>query len=211
MDWELDDKESRAPKNWYFWTVVLDKTLESPLNCKEIKPVHPKGNQSWIFIGRIDAETETLILWPPDVKNWHIRKDPDAGKDWRQEEKGSEEDEMVGWHNRLNGCEFEYTPGVRDGQRGLVCCISWGSKESDIAERLNWTELKPIRVSHSIVSDSLWPENCSPPGSSVHGILQARILEWVAIPFSTKSFRSRNQTLQAVLYSEPPGKPKLSR
>ena len=105
--WELDYKESWVPKNWCFWTVVLEKTLESPLDSKKILSVHPKGNQSWIFIGRTDAETETLILWSPDVKNWLIWKDPDAGKDWRQEEKGTTEDEMVGWHHRLNRHEFE--------------------------------------------------------------------------------------------------------
>ena len=104
--WELDYKESWAPKNWCFWTVVLEVTLESPLDCKEIQPVHPKGNQFWIFIGRTDAEAETPILWPPDAKNWLIRKDPDSGKDWRWE-KGTTEDEMVGWHHQLNGHEFE--------------------------------------------------------------------------------------------------------
>ena len=101
--WELDYKENWASKNWCFWTVVLEKTLESPLDCNEIQPVHPKGNQSWIFIGRTDAEAETPILWPPDVMNWLIWKDPDAGKDWRREEKGPTEDEMVGWHHWLNG------------------------------------------------------------------------------------------------------------
>ena len=101
--WELDYKESWVPKNWCFWTVVLEKILESPLACREIKPVHPKGNQSWIFIGRTDAEAETPILWSPDVKNWLIRKDTYAGKDWRQEEKGTTEDEMVGWHHWLSG------------------------------------------------------------------------------------------------------------
>ena len=105
--WELYHKESWAPKNWCFWTVVLEKTLESPLDCKKIQPVHPKGNQSWVFIGRTDAEVETPILWPPDVKSWLIRKDPDAGRDWGQEEKGPTEDEMAGWHHRLNGHEFE--------------------------------------------------------------------------------------------------------
>ena len=105
--WELDYKESWAPKNWCFWTVVLEKTLESPLDCKEIQPVHPKGNQSWIFIGRTDVEAETLTLWPPDAKNWLTWKAPDAGKVWRREEKGTTEDEMVGWHHRLNGHEFE--------------------------------------------------------------------------------------------------------
>ena len=105
--WELDYKEIWSLKNWCLWTVVLEKTLESPLDCKEIQPVHPKGNQSWIFMGRTDAEAEAPILWPPDVKNWLIWKDPDAGKDWREEEKGMTEDEMVGWHYRLNGHEFE--------------------------------------------------------------------------------------------------------
>ena len=121
-------KESWVPKNWCFWTVMLEKTLVSPLDCKKIQPVHPKGNQSWIFIGRTDAEAETPILWPPDVKNWLIGKDLDAGKDWRQEEKGTTEDEMVGWHHQLSGHEFEWTPGVGDGQRGLVCCSPWGCK-----------------------------------------------------------------------------------
>ena len=137
--WELDyKKESWALKNWCFWTVVLEKTLESPLDCKEIKPVHSKGNQSWIFIGRTDAEVETPILWPPDVKTWLIGKDPDAGKDWRQEEKGTAEDEMVGWHHRLNGHEFEQAWGVGDGQGGLACCSPWDHKESDMTEWLNW-------------------------------------------------------------------------
>ena len=138
--WELDYKESWVLKNWCFWTVVLEKTLENPLDCKEIQPVHPKGNQSWIFIGRNDAEAETPILWPPDVKNWFIGKDPDARKDWRQEEKGTTEDEMVGWLHRLNGHEFEYVQGVGDGQGSLVCCNPWGCKESDMTERMNWTE-----------------------------------------------------------------------
>ena len=113
--WELDHKESWAPKNWCFWTVVLEKTLESPLDCKEIQPVNPKGNQFWMFIGRTDTEAETPILWPPDAKNWLIGKDPDAGKDWRQEEKGMTEDEMVGWHHQLDGHEFEQALGVGNG------------------------------------------------------------------------------------------------
>ena len=124
--WELDYKESWV-QNWCFWTVVLEKTFESPLDCKEMQPVHPKGDQSWVFIGRTDAEAETPILWPPDVKSWLIRKDPDAGKDWRRE-KGTTEDEMVGWHHRLDGHEFEQTPGVGDGQRGLACCSPWGHR-----------------------------------------------------------------------------------
>ena len=131
---------SWAPKNWCFWTVVLEKTLESPLNCKEIQPVHPKRDQSWVFIGRTDAEVETPILWPSDVKSWLIWKDPDAGKDWEQE-KVMTEDEMVGWHHQLNGHGFWWTPGVGDRQGGLACCGSWGHRESDMTEQLNWTEL----------------------------------------------------------------------
>ena len=130
--WELDYKESGEPKNWCFWTLVLGKSLENPLDCKEIQPVHPKGNQSWIFIEKTDAEAETLLLWPPDAKSWLIGKDPDAGKDWGREEKGMTEDEMVGWHHRLDGHEFEQAPGVGDGQGSLVCCSPRGHKESDM-------------------------------------------------------------------------------
>ena len=133
--WELDYKESRTPKNWCFWTVVLEKTLESPLGSKEIKPVNPKGNQSWIFIGRTD--TETPILWPPDVKKWLIGKDTDAGKDWREKEKGMAENEIVGWHHWLNGHESEQTLGDSEGQGSLACCSAWGPKESDRTEWLN--------------------------------------------------------------------------
>ena len=140
--WELDYEESWVPKNWYFWTVVLEKSLESPLDCKEIQLVHPKGDQSWVFIGRTDAEAETPILWPLHAKSWLIGKDSDAGWDWGQEDKGTTEDEMAGWHHRLNGHEFGWTPGVGDGQGGLVCCSSWGRKESNTTEQLNWTELK---------------------------------------------------------------------
>ena len=135
--WELDYKESWAPKNWWFWTVVLQKTLESLLDCKEIQPVCPKGNQSWIVIGRNDAEAETPILWPPDVKNCLIVKGPDAGKDWRQEQKGTTEDEMVGCHYWLNGHEFEQALRVGDDQGSLACCSPWGHKESDTTDRLN--------------------------------------------------------------------------
>jgi len=141
----LHYKESWAPKNWCFLTVVLEKRVpESPLDCKEIQSVHPKGDQSWVFIGRTDAEVETPILWPSDAKSWLILKDPDAGKDWGQEEKGITEDEMVGWHHWLNGHEFGWTPGVGDGQGGQACCSSWGRKESDTTEQLNWTELKKL-------------------------------------------------------------------
>ena len=139
--WELDYKENWAPKNCCFWTVVLEKTLESPLDCTEIQPVHPKGDQSWIFIWRTDAEAEDSIFWPPDVKNWLIWKDPDAGKDWRQEEKGMTEDEMVGWHHQLNGHKFVQALGAGDRQGSLACCSPWGHKESDTTEWLNWTEL----------------------------------------------------------------------
>ena len=123
-----------------FWTIVLEKTLESPLNSKEIQPVHPKGNQSWILMGRTDAEAETPILCPSEVKSWFIGKDPDAGQDGGQEEKGTTEDETVGWHHRLNGHEFGWTPGVGDGQGSLVCWSPQGHKELDMTEWLNWTE-----------------------------------------------------------------------
>ena len=139
--WELDCEESRAPKNWCFWTVVLEKTLESPLDCKEIKLVRPKGDQSWMFIGRTDVEAETPILWPHHAKSWLFGKDPDAGRDWGQEEKGMTEHKMAGWHHRLNGHEFGWTLRVGDGQEGLACCSSWGHGESDTTERLNLTEL----------------------------------------------------------------------
>ena len=137
---ELDHKVGQAWRNWCLQTAALEKTLESPLNSKEIKPVNPKGNQPWIFIGRTDAEAEASILWPADANNWLIRKDPDAGKDWRQEEKGTTEDEMVGWHHRLNGHEFKQAPGVmmdreawRAAVHGVTKCCTWLS---------NWTELK---------------------------------------------------------------------
>ena len=138
--WQLDYKERWTPKKWCFWTVVLHKTLESALDCKDIQPVHPKGNQSWIFIGRTDAEAETPVLWPPDVNNWFIGKDPDAQKDWRWEEKGTTEAEMVGWHHQLNVHEFEQSPGVGDGQGSLECCSPWARKELDMTEWPDWTE-----------------------------------------------------------------------
>ena len=141
---ELDYEESWVPKNWCFWTVVLEKTLESPLDCNEIQPVHPKGDQSWVFIGRTDVEADTPIFWSPDAKSWLIWKDPDARKDWGQEEKGTTEDKRVGWHHRLNEHGLGWTPGVGDGQGGLVCCGSWGRKVLDMTEQLNWTELIPL-------------------------------------------------------------------
>ena len=139
--WELDYEESWAQKNWFVWTVVLEKTFESPMDCKEIQPVHPKEDQSWVLTARTDFEAETPILWPPDAKSWLIWKDPDAGKDWGQEEKGRTENEMVGWHHRLNGHGFGWTLGVGDGQGGLAQCSPWGCKELDTTEQLNWTEL----------------------------------------------------------------------
>ena len=138
--WELDYKENWVLKNWRFWSVVLEKTLESALDCKEIKPIDPKGNQSWIFIGRTDAEAEAPILWPPSVKNWLIGKDPNAEKDWRQEQKGMTEDEMVGWHHWLDGHEFQQVLEVGNGQGSLVCFSPWGCKELDMTEWLNLTD-----------------------------------------------------------------------
>ena len=133
--------------------MVLEKTLESPLDCKEIQPVHSKGDQPWVFFGRNDAKAETPVLWPPHVKSWLTGKDSDAGRDWEQEEKGITEDEMAGWHHRLDGHEFEWTTGVGDGQGGLACCYSWGCKDSDTTEQLNWTELNPKREeSHPLCS-----------------------------------------------------------
>ena len=155
---ELDHKESWVLKNWCFWTVMLETTLESPLDCKEIQLIHPKRNWSWVFIGRTDVEAETPILWPPDGKSWLIGKDPDARKDWGQE-KGTTEDEMAGWHHWLNGHEFGWTLGVGDGQGGLACC---GHKQFDTTEQLNWTELNICShlvyylVSHFYFGISYW-------------------------------------------------------
>ena len=137
----LNCEESWALKNWCFWIVVLEKTLESPLDCKEIQPVHSEGDQPWVFFGRNDAKAETPGLWPPHVKSCLIGKDSDAGRDWGQEEKGTTEDEMAGWHHWLDGRESEWTPGVGDGHGGLACCNSWGRKESDTTERLMWSDL----------------------------------------------------------------------
>ena len=139
---ELDCEEGWVPKNWFFWTLVLGKTLESLLDCKEIQPVHSEGDQHWDFFGRNDAKAETPVLWPPHVKGWLFGKDFDAGRGWGQEEKGTTEDEMAGWHYWLNGCECVWTPGVGDGQGGLVCCNSWGHKQLDMIERLIWSDLK---------------------------------------------------------------------
>ena len=138
--WGLYCEESWAPKNWCFWTVVSEKTLESPLDCKEVQPVHSEGDQAWVFFGRTDAKAETPVLWPPHAKSWLIGKDSDAGRDWQQEEKGMTEDEMAGWHHWLDGRESEWTLEVGDGQGGLVCWDSRGHKDLDTTEQLNWTE-----------------------------------------------------------------------
>ena len=164
--WELDCEESWALKNWCFCTVVLEKTLESALDCKKVQPVHPKGDQSWVFINRTDVEAETPIIWPPDAKSWLIWKDPDAGKNWGQEEKGMTEDEMVGWHHQLNGHGFRWTPGVGDGQGGQACYSSWGRKESDTTEQLNWTELILCRLGKVIWKLEVWLEKAMAPHSS---------------------------------------------
>ena len=244
--WELDCEEGWAPKNWWFWTVVLEKNLESPLDSKEIQPVHSEVDQPWDFFGRNEAKAETLVLWPPHAKSWLIGKDSDVGRDWGQEEKGTTEDEMAGWHHWLDGCESKWTQGVGDGQGGLACCDSWGHKESDMTERLIWSDISQVSYVHDnnlpdfillpqrhiyflhtlLYSSHLslpplphtpsplpclsmhgsrdissWvhaaaakslqscltlcdPIDYSPPGSSVHGISQARILEWAAISFS---------------------------
>ena len=147
--WELDCEESWVLKNWCFWTVVLDKTLESPLDFKKIQPVKTKGNQSWIFIGRTDAKAEAPILWPSDAKNWLLRKDPGVGKDWRHDKKGTTEDEIAGWYHWFNGHEFEQALGVGDGQGGLACCSPRGHKELDTTEWLNWNDFAHERIVNS--------------------------------------------------------------
>ena len=139
--WTIKKAERQRIDAFELWSW---RRLSSPLDCKEIQPVHAKGNQSWIFTERTEAETP--ILWPPDVKNWLIGKDPDAGKDWRWEEKGTTEGKMVGWYHRLNRHEFEYTLGVRDGQGGLTCCSPWGCKESEMTEWLNWKVLSSYTI-----------------------------------------------------------------
>ena len=156
--WELDCEEGWVPKNWWFWTVVLEKPLErleSPLDCKEIQLVHSKGDQPWHFIGRNDAKAETPVLWPPHTKSWHIGKDSDAGRDWGQKEKGTTEDDVVGWHHWLDRCESGCTPGVGDVQGGLACCDSWGHKESYTTEWLNWTELNRTEALNCLKSWNL--------------------------------------------------------
>ena len=153
--WELNCEEGWVLKNWRFWSVVLEKTLESALDCKEIQPVHSEGDQPWDFFGRNDAKAETLVLWPPHAKSWLIAKDSDAGRDWGQEGKGTTEDEMAGWHHWLDGRESEWTLGVGDGQRDLACCDSWGRKELDTTERLIWSDLTRFMLHHFFYCFSL--------------------------------------------------------
>ena len=152
-------RKKLSAKNWSFCTVVLEKTLESFLDCTVIQPIHPKGYQSWVIIGKTDVETETPIFWPPDAKSWLIGKDPDAGKYWGQEEKGTTEEDMVRWHHQLSGRGLRWTPRVGDGQGGLVCCNSWCRKESDTTNKLNWLPLSfSVKTSPSVfpfVSSSL--------------------------------------------------------
>ena len=181
--WTVKKAECRRIDAFELW--CWRRLLRVPWTARRSNQSILMENQSWIFIGRTAAEAEIPILWPPDAKNWLIWKDPDTGKDWRQEEKGTTEDEMVGWHHWLNGRESEWTPGVGDGQGGLACCDSWGRKESDTTERLNWTELNHLGLFWSCLVTKLWPTlcDCKLPGSSVHGISQARILEQVAISF----------------------------
>ena len=160
--WELDREEGRALKNWCFWTVVLEKTLESPLDCKEIQPVHSEGDQSWDFFGRNDAKAATPVLWPPHAKSWLIGKVSDAGRDWGQEEKGTIEDEMAGWHHWLDGCEFEWTPGDGDGQGGLTLQFMGSQRVGrDWATELNWTELKNQQLKEKLykISNNFWWRN----------------------------------------------------
>ena len=145
--WELDYKESWTPKNWCFWTVLLEKTLESPSDYKEIQPVNAKGNQFWIFIGRTGAEAKTPIVWPPDEKSWLIRKENHAGKDWRQEETGTTEDKMLGWHRRLDGREFEQALEAGGGRGSLACCSPWGHWESDTTEQLKNSKRLSLSIS----------------------------------------------------------------
>ena len=154
---DVDYEESWVLKNWCYWTVVLEKTLESPLDCKEIQLVHSEGDQRWDFFGRNDAKAETPVLWPPHAKSWRIGKDSDAGRDWGQEEKGTTEDEMAGWNHWLDGRESQWTPGVGDGQGCLAGCNSWGRKESDMTEWLNW--LTDSSRAHSLNGSQ--PQNVS--------------------------------------------------
>ena len=180
--WKLDHKESWALKNQCFWIMLLNKTLESPLDCKDIQPVSPKGNQSWIFIGRTHAEAEIPILWPLDAKNWLIWKDHDAGKDWSWEEKGMTEDEMVRWHHQLTGHEFEFTLAVGDGQGGLACCSPWITKSQTGLS--NWTELNYIAfplIPSELFYYSICSIGCSQPGDGKIVVCPTDRLNWTEL------------------------------
>ena len=212
--WELDYKESWVLKNWCFWTVVLEKTLESPLECKEIQPVHPKGDQSWVFIERTDVEAETPVLWPPDVKSWLIWKDPNAGKVWGQE-KGMTKDEMVGWHHWLNGHGFGWTLGVGDGQGGLVCCDSWAHRVGhNLATELNWIKYRGKTNIYLVLSRyqvllkytltlfiSITPCMREVLSSPFYGLSTLK-LRWKCLPQITSLERENMQTLDSkILFS----------
>ena len=159
MDVRIGLWRKMRAKEWCFWTVVLEKTPESPLDYKEIQPVCPKGDQSWVFFGRNDAEAETPVPWSPHAKSWLIWKDSDLGRDWWQEEKGMTEDELAGWHHGLDGRESEWTAGDGDGQGGLVCCDSWSRKESDMTESLNWIALnKYFLILPQCHFSTIWPQ-----------------------------------------------------
>ena len=206
--WELDCEESWALKNWCFWTVVLEKTLESLLDCKEIQPVHPKGDQPWVFFGRNDAKAETPVLWLPHVKSWLTGKDSDAWRDWGQEEKGTTEDEMAGWHHGLDGREFMWTPGVGDRQGGLVCCNSWGQNELDMTEPLNWTELnwRTYRLTTPTMKKQRGTRGCLTAGRTrKHQIACKYPLE-----IATKWFESSSKNLRVVSSSSVKGESELT-
>ena len=195
--WELDCRESWAPKNGSFQTVVMEKTLKSPLNSKSIKPVSLKGNQPWIFIGKTDGKAEAPILWPSDVRSWLIGKDSDAGKDWGQEEKGLTEDELFGWYHQLDGHEFEQTPRDSEGQESLTCFCEWGHRvRHDLAtkQQLYSHLVAPSCLKVKMKVNQLCPTIFDPMDYTVHGIFQARILEWVAFPFSRWSSQPRDGT-----------------
>ena len=197
--WELDCEESWVPQNWCFWSVVLEKTLESPLDCKEIQPVHSEGNQPWDFFGRNDAKAETPVLWPPHPKSWLIGKDSDAEKDWLQEEKGMAEDEMARWHHWLDGRDSEWTLGVGDGQGGLACCDSWGCKMLDTTEWLNWTELniQPWRTPFPIWKQSVVPCPVLTVASWPAYRLLKRQVRWSCIPISFRIFHSLLRSIES--------------
>ena len=204
--WKLDCKKTWAPKNWCFWTVVLEKTLESPLDCKEIQPVHSEGDQPWHFFGRNDAKAETPIGCPPNAKHWLIWKDPDAGKDWGREEKGMTEDEMVGWHHRLDGHGFGWTPGVGDWQGGLACCSSWGHKESDMTKQMNWllvTSVSFLPLLYVTMWTSLGVPGC---GEHIGVWLLSRLLSCLLFPL----FSSWSPISPSSLFSSPCNSANLS-